>query len=195
MTPTHTSPPSTPPAVRHGALSRGRPGVSPLVLRALLIALGGLFLAGIGVVSERLAPHAPSNSAESPDTASLAASVQHAELGLGAGDWLAGAQALPAAVQPSEASAGSGSAAATASVSAATDGQPKVILNTATADELRRLPGVGPRRAEQILELRQKLGRFRKITDLLRVKGIGPKSLKRMMPLVLLDPPPAPATS
>ncbi len=54
----------------------------------------------------------------------------------------------------------------------------KVILNLATITDLRKLPGIGQKRAQAILDLRQKLGgRFRKVTDLLRVKGIGGKRL------------------
>jgi competence protein ComEA len=40
--------------------------------------------------------------------------------------------------------------------------------------------------------LRAHLGRFRAIEDLLKVKGIGRATLKRLRPLVRLDPPPAP---
>ncbi len=65
----------------------------------------------------------------------------------------------------------------------------KVILNLASAEELTRLPGVGAKRAELILALRTKLTRFRKVTDLLRVKGIGPRGLKRMLPHLVLDAP------
>ncbi len=70
----------------------------------------------------------------------------------------------------------------------------KVILNKAGVDELRRLPGIGAKRAQAILALREKLGgRFKRATDLLRVKGIGVKSLKRLQPHFVLDPPtPAP---
>jgi competence protein ComEA len=64
-----------------------------------------------------------------------------------------------------------------------------VILNAASADELTRLPGVGKRRAEAIVELRTRLKRFRRVQDLLRVKGIGPRSLKRLMPHMVLDEP------
>lgn len=72
----------------------------------------------------------------------------------------------------------------------------RVILNVASAEELTRLPGVGQRRAEQIVALRERLGRFKRVTDLLRVKGIGPKSLRRLTPLIVLDPPePAPTES
>jgi competence protein ComEA len=65
-----------------------------------------------------------------------------------------------------------------------------VILNTATAEDLLRLPGVGPKRAQAILELRSRLGgRFRQIDDLRRVKGVGRAMMKRLRPLVRLDPP------
>jgi len=67
-----------------------------------------------------------------------------------------------------------------------------VILNTAQADDLRRLPGVGAKRAEAILALRTRLGRFRQLEDLLRVRGIGRATLRRMRPLVRLDPPTPP---
>ena len=67
----------------------------------------------------------------------------------------------------------------------------KVILNLATVDDLRNLPGIGPKRAEQIVAMRDKLKRFRRFTDLLRVKGIGPKRLKQLLPKLVLDPPPA----
>jgi competence protein ComEA len=70
----------------------------------------------------------------------------------------------------------------------------KVILNLATADDLQRLPGVGRKRAETILALRAKLGgKFRKLSDLLRIRGIGPRRLKQLTPLVVLDPKETPS--
>ncbi|WP_438005843.1 helix-hairpin-helix domain-containing protein [Sorangium sp. So ce321] len=65
----------------------------------------------------------------------------------------------------------------------------KVVLNLATEADLMRLPGVGPAKAAAILALRARLKRFRKVDDLLRVKGLGRRSLKRLRPLVLVDPP------
>jgi len=66
-----------------------------------------------------------------------------------------------------------------------------VILNTATVEDLRRLPGIGEKRANGIVALRSRLGgRFHAVEDLLKVKGIGRTSLKRLRPLVRLDPPP-----
>jgi competence protein ComEA len=69
-----------------------------------------------------------------------------------------------------------------------------VILNTATVDDLRRLPGIGEKRATSIVALRTRLGgRFHVVEDLLKVKGIGRATLRRLRPLVRLDPPATPA--
>ena len=66
-----------------------------------------------------------------------------------------------------------------------------VYVNYASAEQLRRLPGVGPKRAEAIVALRGRLGRFQRVEDLLRVKGIGRATLKKLRPLVRLDAPEA----
>jgi competence protein ComEA len=62
-----------------------------------------------------------------------------------------------------------------------------VFLNQATLADLRRLPGVGDKRARAILALRDRLQHFQQIEDLLKVKGIGRASLKKLRPLVRLD--------
>jgi competence protein ComEA len=65
-----------------------------------------------------------------------------------------------------------------------------VILNTATVDDLRRLPGIGEKRATAAIALRTRLGgRFHAVEDLLKVKGVGRATLRRLRPLVRLDPP------
>lgn len=63
----------------------------------------------------------------------------------------------------------------------------RVVLNRAGLTELQRLPGIGAKRAQAILELRQRLGRFRRTSDLLRIKGIGPRLLERISPQLVLD--------
>ena len=65
-----------------------------------------------------------------------------------------------------------------------------VDLNQANANELCRLPGVGPARARAILELRTKLGRFENPSELLQVRGIGPATLERLRSMVVAGPPP-----
>jgi competence protein ComEA len=64
----------------------------------------------------------------------------------------------------------------------------KVRINVASEQDLRRLPGIGATRARAILALRERLGRFRRAEDLLRVKGIGRRMLGRLRPLVIIDP-------
>ena len=63
-----------------------------------------------------------------------------------------------------------------------------VNLNTATAAELEGLPGVGPKTAERIIEYRQKNGGFKKIEDLMNVKGIGEKSFLKLKPRLSVAP-------
>jgi competence protein ComEA len=62
-----------------------------------------------------------------------------------------------------------------------------VNLNTATIDELTRLPGIGPAKARAVLELRGKLIRFSRLEDLMRVKGIGRKTFRKLQPLIRLS--------
>jgi competence protein ComEA len=59
-----------------------------------------------------------------------------------------------------------------------------INLNTATADELESLPGVGAQMAARILEYRQKHGAFKKVEDLMNVKGIGEKGFLKLKPLI-----------
>jgi competence protein ComEA len=103
------------------------------------------------------------------------------------------AEATPAAAATLAAEpAPSGAPAPSGGTPAGITADGKVILNLASADELTKLPGVGMKRATAIVALRTKLKRFKHPSDLLRVKGIGPRGLQRMLPHLVLDPPPAP---
>lgn len=57
-------------------------------------------------------------------------------------------------------------------------------LNTANQGELELLPGIGPVRAKAILAYRLEHGSFTTVEELLAIKGIGPKTLDRLRPLV-----------
>ena len=71
----------------------------------------------------------------------------------------------------------------TSAVSSASASAP-VNLNTATAAQLETLPGIGKATAERILEYRQKNGSFKKVEDLMNVRGMGEKSFLKLKPLV-----------
>ncbi len=55
-----------------------------------------------------------------------------------------------------------------------------IDLNHSIAEELVRLPGIGPVRAESIIRWRTENGPFEKVEDLVRVPGIGPATLERI---------------
>jgi competence protein ComEA len=63
-----------------------------------------------------------------------------------------------------------------------------INLNTATSAELEKLPGVGPAMALRIVEYRQKNNGFKKLEDLMQVKGIGEKTFLKLKPLVTIAP-------
>jgi len=65
-----------------------------------------------------------------------------------------------------------------------------IDLNTATIKELEELPGVGPTTAKAIVEFRTKSGRFRRIEDLLAIRGISETKLEKIRPYVVIGPAP-----
>ncbi|MCP5049119.1 MAG: helix-hairpin-helix domain-containing protein [bacterium] len=53
-----------------------------------------------------------------------------------------------------------------------------INVNTAGADELRKLPRIGPKMSQRIIDYREKNGNFKRIQDLMKVTGIGEKTFK-----------------
>jgi len=64
----------------------------------------------------------------------------------------------------------------------------QVNINEATQASLVLLPGVGPKRAKAIITLRQKRP-FRRAVQLRRIRGIGRRTLMKMLPFVRLQGP------
>ena len=63
-----------------------------------------------------------------------------------------------------------------------------ININTATAEELAWLPGVGPSRAERIVAYRARHA-FKKVVELARVKGIGLKTVRKLKPWLTVSGP------
>ncbi|MGC8783210.1 MAG: helix-hairpin-helix domain-containing protein [Armatimonadota bacterium] len=62
----------------------------------------------------------------------------------------------------------------------------KINVNTASAEQLESLPGVGPATARAIIEYRKQNGSFHSVDELIEVRGIGPKKLEQIRPYVTL---------
>jgi competence ComEA-like helix-hairpin-helix protein len=62
-------------------------------------------------------------------------------------------------------------------------------LNTATAEQLQQLPGIGPATANSIVRFREKSGPFRRVEDLLAIRGISKARLETLRPYVTVNPP------
>jgi competence protein ComEA len=60
----------------------------------------------------------------------------------------------------------------------------KININTATQAELESLPRIGPKVAQRIIEYRTQNGNFKKIDDLMKVKGIGEKIFAQLKELI-----------
>lgn len=63
-----------------------------------------------------------------------------------------------------------------------------INLNTATLTQLETLPGVGPQTASRIKEYREKNGGFKKVEELMKIKGIGEKAFLKLRGLVMAAP-------
>ena len=96
-----------------------------------------------------------------------------------------GALSTPASLAQDKAKPAPKAAAASAAV---------VNLNSATQAQLETLPGVGAATAKRIIEYRQKSGSFKKIEELMNVKGIGEKAFLKLKPYITVTAPAGAAT-
>lgn len=75
--------------------------------------------------------------------------------------------------------------AASKMVAAKSAGQ--INVNSASVKELERLPGIGKVAAERIVAYRTENGKFANAEGLLKVQGVGPKTLEKIRPQISLD--------
>lgn len=85
-----------------------------------------------------------------------------------------GAQSVPAMAQ------GADPARSTAKAAAAS----VININTASATDLEALPGIGAKTAARIVEYRQKNGPFKRIEELMNIRGVGEKSFLKLRPQI-----------
>ncbi len=67
--------------------------------------------------------------------------------------------------------------------------QELIDINSATAKEFERLPGIGPQIAGRIVAYREKNGAFKRVDDITKVRGIGPKTLERLRSHLTMSTP------
>jgi competence protein ComEA len=70
-----------------------------------------------------------------------------------------------------------------------------VNLNTATVADLEGLPGIGAKTAARIIEYRQKNGPFKKVEELMNVRGVGEKNFLKLKPQITVTARPEGVTS
>src|SRR5436309_8131413 len=69
-----------------------------------------------------------------------------------------------------------------------------INLNTASAAQIATLPGIGPKTADLIIQYRQKNGGFKKVEEIMNVRGVGEKSFLKLKSRITVTPmaPPKP---
>lgn len=69
-------------------------------------------------------------------------------------------------------------------------GEKKININTASLVELQKLPRIGEKVGQRIIDFRKKNGRFRKVEEIMKVKGIGEKMFSKIKSLITVGEPP-----
>jgi len=67
------------------------------------------------------------------------------------------------------------------------DDSQKININTASADELMDLKGIGEKKAQAIVDFRENNGPFRQPEDIIKVPGIGPKTLETNKDIIVVE--------
>ena len=153
--------------------------------KALLV-VAGLFVAGLAATELRPAPVPYDASFYAAEDAARPPSVPVRLASLAADGGAAGDSTQAAA---SEEAARDGAESVGEGEQAERSGErPRMNLNAASARLLTQLPGIGPKKAEAVVAYRAEHGPFGSVAELQRVKGIGPKTLETLAPLLFVEP-------
>lgn len=152
-----------------------------------LIGLSGIFLIGVGVKyiqHDRI----PDYSQRYAVIDSLMTAAENRYTGLSGST---GLDSLRASETDSNYLIQGGSGSDTATVASVapetlTGSTLKVNLNTASQSDLQQLPGIGPAIANRIVEYRARYGSFQRTSDLMNVKGIGPRTYEKLRSRITL---------
>ena len=63
----------------------------------------------------------------------------------------------------------------------------KIDINSASVQELQKLPQIGAAVAQRIVDYREKHGKFSKVEEIMKVKGIGEKTFLKIKPLITVE--------
>ncbi len=100
--------------------------------------------------------------------------------------------AVPAAAAPQAREGQKPAKAQTAPVATARAESDRVVnINTATAADFESLPGIGAKMAARIVEYRQKHGPFKKVEELMNVRGLGEKNFLKLKAQLTVGTPKA----
>jgi len=157
---------------------------------ALLVLAGALAL-GLGVrqLQGRAAPPAAHLAAADATWAALDAAARTPTPDVAPAAGSDGAPASEAGLAPADSVAipTAGFADPPRARRGAVGGPVRMNLNTADAALLQRLPRIGPALASRIIAYRQEVGPFRRVEDVVNVRGIGPKTLEDIRPWLYVE--------
>lgn len=63
----------------------------------------------------------------------------------------------------------------------------KININTADENEFMKLPGIGPKLSKEIIQYRNKNGKFKNVNEIIKIKGIGSKKFEKISQFIYVE--------